>query len=419
MKKAADITPPDWMTTAATRAVLEALTSRGQPARFVGGCVRDAIAGRTVKDIDIATPETPADVTEMLTAARIKVVPTGIDHGTVTAVARGDHFEVTTLRRDIETYGRRAKVAFTDAWEDDAARRDFTMNALYADADGAIYDPTGGLPDLKAGRVRFVGDAETRIREDVLRLLRYFRFYADFGHSPPDAEALAACRKMASGLPTLSAERVWSELQRLLASPRAPEVVALMSDEGVLAHALPEVSDISRLAPLAGLEAALALKPDPVQRLAALLDLDQAGVVAFARRLKLTNAQSKRLAVIAEARGDVEPGLDRPGRRVALYRLGIDPYRDLILLDWADAIAKDAAGASDQDWLTLWEEATHWDNPVFSLGGGDVIALGVAKGPRVGELLRAVEDWWVERDFAPGREDCLARLRALVENSNS
>lgn len=419
MKKAADITPPEWMTAPATRAVLDALTSRGQPARFVGGCVRDAVAQRAVKDVDIATPETPEDVTEILTAAGIKVAPTGIDHGTVTAVTRGSHFEVTTLRQDVETYGRRAKVAFTDAWEDDAARRDFTMNAMYADADGAIYDPTGGLPDLKAGRVRFVGDAETRIREDVLRLLRYFRFYADFGHSPPDPEAIAACRKMAPEVPTLSVERVWSELQRLLASPRAPDVVALMHDEGVLAHILPEVAEISRLAPLVGLEAALALKPDPVRRLAALLDLDEARTRAFAGRLKLTNAQSKRLAAIAKARGDVDPTLEPVGRRAALYRLGTDLYIDLILLDWANAIAANAADSAAEEWRALWNEAVDWHNPVFPLSGSDVMTLGVSKGPRIGKLLRAVEEWWIEQDFAPGREDCLARLKALAEESGA
>lgn len=417
MKKAAEIAPPDWMNDPATRAVLDALTSRGVPARFVGGCVRDSLVGRTVKDIDIATPESPAEVSRLLSDAGIKAVPTGIDHGTVTAVTRGKHFEVTTLRRDVETYGRHAKVAFTDAWEEDAARRDFTMNALYADPDGSIYDPTGGLADLKAGRVRFVGDAETRIREDILRLLRYFRFYADFGHAPPDPEALKACRKLAPQIPNLSVERVWSELRRLLVSPRAAEVVRLMRDEGVLSHALRESQDISRLAPLAALEEMLGIQADPVRRLAALLDLEVSATEQFGRRMKLSRAETERLAAIATSRGGIKPGLDRHGRRVALYRLGDVLYRDLVLLDWATAMVADEATIQSPDWRILWDESETWRHPRFPLKGSDAMAFGVPKGPKIGKLLRSVEAWWIDQEFAPERDACLARLKDLAGQS--
>ncbi|MEE8534186.1 MAG: CCA tRNA nucleotidyltransferase, partial [Alphaproteobacteria bacterium] len=231
----------------ATRAVVDALTADSAEVRFVGGCVRDAVAGRKVTDVDIATPDPPETVTRLLEAAGIRVVPTGIAHGTVTAVIRHRHFEITTLRRDVETYGRRAKVAFTDDWTADAARRDFTINALFCDPDGTLYDPFGGIDDLDAGRVRFVGDAVKRIKEDVLRLLRFFRFYAHYGRPPPDAEALAACRAMARALPGLSGERVSAELLRLLAAPDPAAVLALMIEAEVLAFVLPEVAGLDAL----------------------------------------------------------------------------------------------------------------------------------------------------------------------------
>ena len=406
MNKAAEIAPHPWMTAPPTVTVLDALSANGAPARFVGGCVRDAVAGRPVKDIDIATPETPEEVMALLARAGVKTVPTGIDHGTVTAVTGGAHFEVTTLRRDVETYGRHAKVAFTDAWEEDAARRDFTMNALYADADGAIYDPTGGLADLKAGRVRFVGDAETRIREDVLRLLRFFRFYADYGTPPPDEEALAACRKLAPQIPNLSVERVWAELSRLLVSPQSAATIGLMRDHRVLPHVLPEAGSLSAIAALVDIEATLGIEPTPARRLAALVDLDGAGMTALGRRLKMSNADTDRLVAIAQARGEVTPALDDRARRRALYHLGADLYRDLALLGWAEE--------ETGDWQAVLGAADGWEKPPFPLVGGDVLALGVPKGPRVGELLRAVEDWWIDQDFKPRRDACLKQLRSLA-----
>ena len=393
---------------------MAALTARGAEARFVGGCVRDAVLGRPVADIDIATHDPPETVIALLEAAGIRAVPTGIDHGTITAVTGGAHFEITTLRRDVETYGRRAKVAFTDDWTADAARRDFTFNALFCAPDGTLYDAFDGLADLRAGCVRFVGDARERIREDVLRLLRFFRFFAHYGNPPPDAEALAACRELAPCLPTLSGERVRAELFRLLAAPEPASVVALMAKEGVLAHLLPEPWNIPRLAALAALDPGLGT-PDPLRRLAALVVHDGDGALALAARLRLTGAERDRLVAIAAALAEFTPPADKAARRRWVYRHGAALFRDLVLLHWAGATAggspDDPVAPRTLDALTELEAPPI---PEFPLKGRDVLALGVPRGPAVGTLLAAVEDWWVAGDFQADREGCLNRLAALA-----
>ena len=242
MERAASIDLKNWIARPQTQTVMDALERGGKSARFVGGCVRDALLGLNVKDVDIATPETPERVIELIEEADLRAIPTGIDHGTVTAICDGIPFEITTLRRDIETYGRRARVSFTEDWAEDAARRDLTLNALYCDRLGKVYDPIGGLEDLKAGRIRFVGDARARIEEDILRLLRFFRFFAFYGSAPADVEALNACRDMAPQLNQLSVERVWKELSRLLLAPDPTQAFSLMSSYGILAHILPEAN---------------------------------------------------------------------------------------------------------------------------------------------------------------------------------
>ena len=239
--------------------------------------------GRAVKDIDIATAEPPDRVVALLGAAGVKSIPTGIDHGTVTAVIDGVAFEITTLRLDVENFGRRARVAYTDDWAADAMRRDFTMNALFCDLDGTLYDPTGGLPDLKAGRVRFVGEARDRIAEDVLRLLRFFRLYAHYGTGEADRDALRACREMAPDIANLSAERIWSELKQLLRAPAPADVLTLMADWHVLVHALPEAGSREPLTNLVEIETKSATAPDPVRRLSILLERDDAGAKALRR----------------------------------------------------------------------------------------------------------------------------------------
>ncbi len=389
----------DWMTRSSTIAVLAALTAAGAPARFVGGCVRDSVLGRAVRDIDIATPTPPETVMALLVDAGIKVVATGLAHGTVTAVVEHDHFEITTLRRDVETYGRHAKVAFTDDWAADAARRDFTMNALYLVTDGAIYDPTGGLTDARQGRVRFVGDPAGRIAEDYLRILRFFRFYAHYGRGEMDRAGLAACRALASGLRRLSGERVRDELLRLLAAPNPTQVLRLMADGKILDHVLPEATLIDRLAGLLAVDRAV----DPLRRLAALMAGDAEILTAAAGRLRLSNRQRDRLLAAAGPFAVTDPAT---GRRL-LYRVGAESYRDRLLLAWAGS-------PSDRRLGPLLALADDWRRPKFSLRGKDVIALGIERGARVGELLAAVEDWWAEGDFQAGRAGCLARLKASV-----
>jgi poly(A) polymerase len=412
MKPAGRIEPQPWMTSVPTRAVIAALRAEGGAARFVGGCVRDAYLGRSVEDVDIATSEPPDRVVKLLKAAGIKAVPTGIAHGTVTAVVPPEHYEITSLREDVETHGRHATVAYTDDWMADAARRDFTMNALFLDPDGTLYDPFDGLKDLRAGRVRFVGDARRRIEEDYLRLLRFFRFHAYYGRSEPEAEALAACRELAPNLESLSAERVWSEARKLLLAPSPEAVFSLMAAAGVLAHVLPHARETARLGLLAAREAAHD-EPDAIRRLAALLDLTEAHAETTAIVLKLSNAERDQLLAIAREwlRFAIETGA--PARR-SLYRLGAARVYDIILLRWAEAERLQGAGVDDAPFRAALEEAAAWTPRALPVQGVDVLTLGVPAGPAVGEILRAAEAWWIDRDFEPDREAMLEKLKVLA-----
>lgn len=387
----------------ATIALVSALQREGIAVRFVGGCVRDALLGRAIADIDLATPARPEEVLAALDKAGIKAVPTGIEHGTVTAVVPPRHFEITTLRRDVETDGRHARVAFDADWSQDAARRDFTINAIYLDPDGTVHDPVGGLADLAAHRVRFVGEPATRIAEDVLRVLRYYRFEARFGGGSGDEAARAACREAAPLLANLSAERVAQELLRLLDVADPVPVLRMMHEDGVLAAILPEATRLDRLEALIRLEP----DPDPLRRLAALIDVDAEGAVRIAERLRLPNAMRDRLAGLA-APWPLAPAAARRGQRRALYRLGAGRYRDLALLLAAE-------GRTDEARLReLLALADAWQRPVFPIAGRDVTALGIPPGPRVGSLLAKLRQWWEESDFTPDRAACLARLHELV-----
>ena len=331
------------------------------------------------------------------------------------------HFEVTTLRRDVETFGRHATVEFTNDWAADAARRDLTMNALFCAPDGRLYDPFGGLADLKARRVRFVGDARTRIREDVLRLLRFFRFYAHYGTPPPDPEALAAARELAPLLPTLSGERVCGETLKLLAAPDPAAVVALMRDDGVLGHFLPEGSAIARLGAMVTVEdvAPRRLVPaaDPIRRLAALIDGGLPAAAAVAQRLRLSNAERERLLALCGGPWPVAD-LDRAARRRLFYRLGAERFRDAALHAWADALSR-GAGVERHDsdgWIDLVatiESAL----PDFPLRGRDALDLGLAPGPEIGRMIAAVESWWIDGDFRAGRAACLDHLALLARSA--
>ena len=344
-------------------------------ARFVGGAVRDTLLGLDAHDIDLATVHAPDEVVRRLEAAGIKAVPTGIAHGTVTAVSAGTVVEVTTLRRDVSTDGRHAIVAYTDNWREDAARRDFTMNALYADpATGAVFDWFGGLADLAAGRVRFIGDPLQRIAEDHLRILRFFRFHARFGDAI-DAEGLAACVSRANDLMALSRERVAAELSKLLVARAAVPVVALMEAEGILRPIVPEIdaAGVERLRILAEREAAAGIAPDAVRRLAALLP--PATAEAVGARLKLSNAERKRLTSATAGAGDEGP-------RGLAYRYGIDVALDRLLLAGEETAS--LAG---------------WTTPQMPIGGGALVARGLSKGPLVARTLKRIESRWIGEGF--------------------
>src|SRR3984893_12902292 len=397
------IAPQSWMVEPSTHAVLAALSAGGVEARFVGGSVRDALLGRPIVDIDIATPAPPERIIELLEKSGIKVVPTGLAHGTVTAVVPPRHFEITTLRRDVETYGRRARVAFDADWAADAVRRDFTINAIFLAADGTIHDPVGGFADLQARRDRFVGDPATRIAEDVLRLLRYYRFEARFGAGDGDPEARAACRAAAHLLPTLSGERVSQELVKLLETQTPIAALRMMQEDGVLAVVLPEARHIERLRQMIAIEP----EPDQLRRLHPPLGGHGEGAFAVGARLRFPNAWRDRLHGLAPP-WPADPQEDARSQRRSLYRLGAGRYRDIALL-----VA--SAGAMPQSRLAeLLDLTRSWTPPVFPLAGRDVTALGIPPGERVGRLLAAVHDWWEEGDFVADRGQCLAYLRELA-----
>src|SRR6266404_1649400 len=367
------IAPQPWMVEPATQAVLAALSSGGVEARFVGGAVRDALLGRPIGDIDIATPAPPERIIELLEKSGIKVVPTGLAHGTVTAIVPPRQFEITTLRRDVETYGRRARVAFDADWAADAARRDFTINAIFLAADGTIHDPVGGLADLRAHRIRFVGDPAARIAEDVLRLLRYYRFEARFGRGGGDPQARLACRAAAHVLPSLSAERVAQELTKLLETPDPLPVLHMMQEDSVLAVILREAKRLDRLQQMIAIEP----EADPLRRLAALIEVDAAGAIAVAERLRFSNAWRDRLRGLAPPWA-VDPRANGRAQRRALYRLGAGRYSDIALLQAAE-------GAMSGERLTeLLALARNWIPPVFPLTGHDVTRLGIRPGEKVG-----------------------------------
>ena len=410
------IPPQDWMRASATRRVIAALTAEGGDARFVGGCVRDALAGRPVKDIDIATHLAPEKVMGLLTQAGLRAVPTGIEHGTVTAVAEHKPFEITTLRVDIETYGRHAKVAFTDDWVADAARRDFTFNALSCAPDGTLYDPFGGVEDLRAGRVRFVGDTRARIEEDYLRLLRFFRFQAHYGHQPPDPAILEIAAELAPNLARLSGERVRDELFKLLSAEDPVPVVDVMIARGILQHVLP-VATGTPDAPTV-LRAVLRAEtpgeaPDPLVRLAALVKPDGAEASWAAERLRLSNKGRRALIAMAQPETHINPHLPPRTRWQALRKLGVTLYREVLRLDWARRHAGDDAVPSAAYHRAV-DEAEALVSKSFPLRGADVLKLGVPTGPRLGELLDEAETWWAEDGFRASRQDCLARVKALI-----
>ena len=385
--------------------IVNTLAAGGGEARFVGGAVRDAMVGRAVGDIDLATNLPPDRVIALLTAAGIKTVPTGLAHGTITAVIARKGYEITTLRHDIDTDGRRAIVAFTDDWQADAARRDFTFNALYADTNGRVYDYTHGLADLSARKVRFIGDARARIREDVLRILRFFRFTAWYGQGTPDTEALNACRERAPLLPRLSAERVWRELSKLLLAPDPAPTWQLMVDNDILPHILPEAVNVTRLKRLVSVEKQHAA-PSALRRLAALVEGAMENNIP--RRLHLSNHDAAILEKLTFLPSHLHGKTDPVPLRKLLYKYGGPMVREALLLYTADHDGK----FSPQAALNVIEA---WISPRFPLRGEDFVREGLSVGPQIGTLLRAVENWWQDQDFHPAREACLAEARRIIQ----
>jgi poly(A) polymerase len=378
--------------------LLEALGAEQGLTRLVGGAVRDDLMGLPVSDIDLATRLRPDEVIQRLEAAAVKAVPTGIDHGTVTAVCNGQPVEVTSLRRDVATDGRRATIAFTDDWSEDAARRDFTINALSADPNsGEIFDYFGGLADLQARRVRFIGDPLERIAEDHLRILRFFRFHARFGSGEPDSSALDACTARANDLMALSRERIADELLKLLGLPDPAATVGIMLQRGILAPVLPEIEP-GRLCDLEGLiasERQAGIAPDPLRRLSALLPQEPALAERVAARLKLSNKARKRLSCAASAELNASP-------QALAFRAGTECAIDRLLRAGRSA---DAAAISQ------------WKVPRLPIGGGALIARGLKEGPVVARTLRRIQDRWVEEGFPTGEafERIVAEALAATE----
>ena len=410
-----------WFTDPALKRLFALLNADGGEVRVAGGAVRNSLMGLPVADIDLATTLAPETVMARAKAAGIKAVPTGIDHGTVTLVIDGTPFEVTTLRRDLETDGRRAKVAFGEDWQEDAERRDLTINALYVGADGEVIDLVGGLPDVEAKTVRFIGDADTRIAEDYLRILRFFRFFAHYGGGRPDPMGLKACSRAKDKLASLSAERVWAETKKLLAARDPGRALLWMRQSGVLGAILPETEKwgIDAIPALVAAEQALGWEPQPLLRLAAIVPKDPARLAALAERLRLSNAEAAFLDRFARAprpNGEVtDAAFDRE-----LYRLGQDGVIASLKIDFAQARAQaggDPKAMTKAGRLSaLLARAEKFERPVFPLSGADVLAAGVAPGPKVGETLKQLEETWIGSNFSFDRAKLLARLDDLIRN---
>ena len=401
----------DWLKRPQTQAVFRALAAGGYPARAVGGGVRNALLGVPVHDVDIATPAPPEEVMRLATAAGLKAVPTGIEHGTVTVVADHIPYEVTTLREDVETFGRHARVVFTEDWAADARRRDFTINALYCDAEGTIYDPLGGYQDIVARRVRFIGDPEERIREDYLRILRFFRLTAVYSASAPDPEGLAAAVRQRDGLTRLSGERIRQELMRLMVAPRAAELIEVMRDYGLLALVLPVAPRPQFLKRLAEIERVQAASPDWALRLAVLAVEVPEDAARLRERLRLSTPEYETLLLAAEApRTGPRPDSSVHEAKVSNYRRGARDMRRQLLINWARLDVP----PNDPTATALYALPEHWQPPTFPVSGADVLTAGVQPGPQVGKILAELERRWIEADFAWERERLLTELDRLV-----
>lgn len=390
---------PSWRHWPQTEALVQAFGDA--PVRFVGGAVRDAILGRPVTDVDVATPLLPEAVQAQLAAAGIRTIPTGIAHGTVTAIIDQKTFEITTLRKDVATDGRHAQVAFTDDWQVDAMRRDFTMNALYLSPQGELFDLVGGQADAQAGIVRFIGDAKSRIREDHLRILRFFRFHAHYGKGKPDSESLAACHQLAEGILGLSGERIGHEMMRLMAAHQVLPTLAQMQECAACVFGGATL-DRERLASLEAAEMALLIPPVPLRRLAALLRLHDVAGLAERWRLsgEVKQALSTRLAHLPPSHQPLPPS----HQKALLRRIGREAFSDVALLSCAQSGAADIS-----PWQDMLELPNRWESPVFPVTGKDLLLLGMQEGKELGQALAKLETLWEESDYTLTREELLQK----------
>ena len=379
--------------------------------RFVGGCVRNSVLGVDVGDVDLATTLDPEAVTTLLKDSGIKYAPTGIDHGTVTAVLNGLPYEITSLRKDVETDGRRAVVSYTQDWAEDAQRRDLTMNALYADYEGTIYDPTGqGLDDIKALKFRFVGEADSRIKEDYLRILRFFRFLAYYGGAAKvDASALKACRENKSGLKKLSAERVWTELKKTLSARDPSRALHIMLTNDILETILREASNVDGLMRLVKLEARENIKPDPLLRIMSMSAREPLQMALLCKRLKMSKKETARLRQWSDSSVSLDPHAENKEQLKAIYLAGKQVVIDRSRLR---AAGEDDAILSTR-WMSLADLAMGWTPPEFPLTGKDLKAAGVEAGPKMGKILEALKALWVRSGFTADREKLLMALNLL------
>jgi poly(A) polymerase len=384
-----------WLGEAPLSELLAVLNRAGEEARVVGGAIRNTLLGDPPGDIDIATTALPPEVAKRVAAAGFKAVPTGVEHGTITVIAAGRPFEITTLREDVETFGRRAKVAFGRDWKRDAERRDFTMNALSVSRDGKLYDYVGGLPDIAAHRVRFIGNASSRIAEDYLRILRFFRFHAAYGEGMPDPEGVAASIAGRAGLEQLSRERVRMELFKLLLAKHAVGALAVMTESGLLDRVLGGVPLLASFANMIKLELTVALPPDPIRRLGALGVSVIEDADRLRERLRVANIEYERLASMADGWWHLSSAWDEQRARVLLYRLGRERFIDRVLLAWT----RSPEGAADESWRALAMLPARWTVPAFPLRAADFIKRGLPKGPRLGAALAAAEEAWTAAGF--------------------
>jgi poly(A) polymerase len=383
-----------WLKDEAVVRLLTLLGRDGEEGRVVGGAVRNALMGLPVGEIDVATTAEPKQVMQWAEAAGFKAVPTGVEHGTITVVIDGRAFEVTTLRTDVETFGRKAKVMFGRDWAKDAERRDFTINALSASVDGRVYDYVGGLADISARRVRFIGEPDKRIAEDYLRILRFFRFHAHYGSGAPDPAGLLACIRARGGIDTLSRERVRMEMLKLLVGPHPAPTLAVMAENGILGMVLGGVPYLSSFENVVKAEAALGFEPDAVRRLGALGVWVMEDAERLSQRLRLSNAEVEQLLKI-EFWWRVTPANGPHAARTLLYLLGPASFTDRVLVTWS----RSAAGAADEAWRELATLPLRWTAPRFPLRAADFVNRGVPKGPALGTALRLAEQAWIDADF--------------------